>query len=201
MTILRESWKRAEAHLRRAHELADRPALDELEDYLGHNELELAANVLADFGDEHGHQSRAFWEALMYAYEDLERGDKAKRCFFRIYEAEHGFIEARLTLLPPEDGGRARSVFTDYRPDWNIGNRTDSGEMEINGAPITLEDAPSIRPGGTGLVRLHPLLREAWMKLEPGTEIAMHEGARVVGKAIVLRVMLRRNDRPAGATS
>lgn len=143
------------------------------------------------FGDERDNQSPAFWEALKYAYENLELHDKAKRCRFRIYEAEHGFIEVRLTLTPSESGGRARSVFTGYTPNWNIGHRTDSGEMEINGASITLEDAQSIPPGGTGLVRLHPLWQDAWTKVAPGMQIAMHEGARVVGRAVVLRVMAR----------
>lgn len=41
----------------------------------------------------------------------------------------------------------------------------ESREPEINGAPITLEGAQSIPPGGTGLGRLHPLWREAWTKL------------------------------------
>lgn len=121
----------------------------------------------------------------------MELGDKAKRCRLRIYEAKHGFVEARLTLTATENGGRTHPVFTDYRPDWNIGNRTESGEMEINGARITLEDAQSIPPGGTGLVRLHPLWRDAWTKVQPGAGIAMHEGSRVVGKAVVLRVTLR----------
>lgn len=191
MSTLAESWKRTEAHLHRAHESAGSPLLAEFHDYLVHNELELAADVLADFGDEREELSKAFWEALKYAYENMKLGDKAKRSRFRIYEAEHGFVEARLTLTATEDGGRLHPFFTDYRPDWNIGNRTESGELEINGAPITLEDTQSIPPGGTGLVRLHPLWREAWTKVQPGAEIAMHEGSRVVGNAIVLRVTLR----------
>ncbi len=191
MTSLRESWKCTEAHLRRAHESAGCPALVDFHDYLDHNELELAADVLADFGDEREGLARQFWEALELAYENMELGNKAKHCRFRIYEAEHGFVEARLSVTATEEGGRAHPVFTDYRPDWNIGNRTKSGEMEINGAPITIEDAQSIPPGGTGLVRLHPLWREAWADVRPGAELAMHEGSRVVGNAVVLRVTLR----------
>lgn len=191
MSALTESWKRTEAHLRRAHEAAGSPVIVDFQDYLDHNEFELAADVLADFGDEREDLAQGFWEAPKYAYENMELGDKAKRCRFRIYEAEHGFVEARLTLTATEDGGRTHPVFTDYRRDWNIGNRTESGEMEINGAPITLEDAQSIPPGGTGLVRLHPLWREAWTDVRPGAGIAMHEGSRVVGNAVVLRVTLR----------
>ena len=191
MTSLRESWKRTEAHLRRAHEAAGSPVLADFHDCLDQNELELAADVLADFGDAREDLAQGFWEALRCAYENMKLDDRAKRCRLRIYEAEHGFVEARLTLTATEDGGRTHPVFTDYRPDWNIGNHTESGEMEINGAPITLEDAQSIPPGGTGVVRLHPLWRDAWLKVQPGAELAMHEGSRVVGNAIVLRVTLR----------
>ena len=191
MSALHESWKQTRAHLRQAHEAAGSPPLGDLGDYLDHNELELAADVLADFGDARDDLGEAFWEALKAAYDNMELQDRAKLCRFRVYESKYGFVEAHLTLTPTADGGRKNPVFTDYRPDWNIGNRAESGEVEINGAPITVEDAPSIPPGGTGLVRLHPLWREAWTKVAPGAELAMHEGPHVRGKAVVLRVTLR----------
>jgi hypothetical protein len=192
MTNLRESWKRTEAHLRRANECAGDSGLEAFHGYLSHNEFELAADVLADFGDgKQGELPPAFWDALWYAYENMKLADKATLCRFRRHEAEHGFVEARLTLVKTEDGGRAHGVFLDYRPNWNTGTRTESGENELNGAPITVEGATSILPGGTGLVRLHPLRPEAWANVRPGTEIAMQEGSRVVGRAIVLRVALR----------
>ena len=62
MTSLRESWKRTEAHLRRAHQSAGSPTLADCHDYLDHNELELAADVLADFGDEREDLEQQFWE-------------------------------------------------------------------------------------------------------------------------------------------
>ena len=49
----------------------------------------------------------------------------------------------------------------------------------------------SYPPGGTGLVRLHPLLRDAWAKVQPDAEIAMHEGSRVICSAVVFRFNLR----------
>ena len=75
--------------------------------------------------------------------------------------------------------------------------------MEINGARVSLEDAKSIAPGESGVVRLHPTLPEAWRKVQVGAEINMHEGPHVVGKARVLRVALRldgTND-PQGSTN
>jgi hypothetical protein len=86
--------------------------------------------------------------------------------------------------------GRKGPIFTDYRPDWNIGNRTEAGTMELDGAPVTLEDCASLAPGESGTVRLHPLWRDAWMDVRPGAQIDMHEGSRVVGTAIVMRVTL-----------
>jgi hypothetical protein len=125
------------------------------------------------------------------AYENMSHDDEAKRCHWRTLEAKHGFVEARLTLSATADGGRSEANFTDYRPDGNIGNRTASGAMESNGAPLTLEDAPSMPPGGTGVVRLHPFWRRAWRHVRPGDVIAVREGSRVVGSAVVLRVMWR----------
>jgi hypothetical protein len=54
-------------------------------------------------------------------------------------------VEARLTLTPTADGGRKHPVFTDYRPDWNIGNRAESGETEINGAPSGTESGTVLK--------------------------------------------------------
>lgn len=192
MTTLNESWGRTKSHLLRAKKHADGESPRTFDEYLDHNELELAADVLFDLGDEREDLPEPFWEALKYAYENMQLDDKAKLCRFRIYEAKYGFVEAQLTLKPTEAGGRSHPIFTDYRPDWDIGNRTDSGGPEFSGAAISLEDAQSISPGGSGRVRLRPTLRERWHNLKSGAEIAMHEGARVVGRAIVIRVMLRR---------
>lgn len=187
---LPEAWKRAEEHLERARALAGGQGPASFREHLERQDLARAADVLAEHGKEHD-ASRAFWEALQRAYENLQRADEATVCRLRIYEAEHGFVEAQLTLTPPEAGGRSRPVLDDYRPGWSIGNHTASGEAVITAAAVTLEDARSISPGGSGRVRLHPLWREAWKDLQPGAEITMHEGARVVGRAVVLRVTLR----------
>ncbi len=194
MTSLQESWKRTEGHLLRAHQSAEAPPIDDFHEYLAHNELELAADVLTEFGDADETLPPGFWEALTDAYANMGLDRKAARCQLRTFEAKHGFVEARLTLVHTDAGGRLHPISDDYRPDWNIGNRTTSGDkQELNGARVTLEDARVIPPGGTGCVRLHPLLPEAWTALKPGTEIAMHEGSRVVGHAVVLRITLRQS--------
>lgn len=52
MPNLSESWRRTTTFLRRAFDAAGSPPLPDFEDYLDHNELQLAADVLLDFGDE-----------------------------------------------------------------------------------------------------------------------------------------------------
>lgn len=96
MSTIAESWKRSEAHLRRAHEAACSPALAAFHDFLDQDELELAADVLADFGDDQEALPREFWAALGDAHENMELNKPARRCRYRGYEAEHGFVEARL---------------------------------------------------------------------------------------------------------
>src|SRR5687768_16594528 len=98
MTNLRDSGKLTEAHLRRARESAGSPLLASFRNHLDRNELELAADVLAGFGDQREDLSQAFWEALRSAYASLELGHEAKRCHYRIEELKHGFVEARLTV-------------------------------------------------------------------------------------------------------
>lgn len=191
MTSLQLSWDLTKAHLLRAAQLSGKQGLDVFREYLDHNELQLAADSLAEIGNERGDLPRAFWEALKYAYENMDLESDAQRCRFRIYEAEHGYIEARLTLLPTEDGGRRTPIFTDYRPSWNIGNRAEDDTIELNDARVSLEDCKSLLPGHMGTVRLHPLLPDEWRRVREGDNLDMHEGARIVGRAVVLRASLR----------
>lgn len=103
---------------------------------------------------------------------------------------ERGYIEVRLTLLGTDAGGRSQPIVSDYRPDWNIGNRSENGDEELNGAPIVLEGRAFLAPGATGTVRLYPWRPELWTRVTPGMEIAMHEGPRAVGTGVVVRVVL-----------
>ena len=60
MADLEASWARTRAHLARAQAFALEHDLTALQDYLAHNELKLAADVLAEVGDEHKSLPRAF---------------------------------------------------------------------------------------------------------------------------------------------
>jgi hypothetical protein len=194
MTDLEESWTRTRTWLAMARELAvsagDLVSAEELQTFdelLDENELQLAADTLRDRGLEHDDLSRPFWDALQRGYENMALNADATRCRFRALEAERGFVEARLTL----NAGRKTGIFTDYRPDWNLGHGSAAGTLELTGARVTLEDCQTLNPGETGVVRLHPIRPEAWGHTRPGDRIDMHEGARIVGTATVLRVALK----------
>jgi hypothetical protein len=75
------------------------------------------------------------------------------------YEAQHGFIRVRLMLLTPDEGGRSRPVFSDYRASWDIGN-TYEGQWTVNDAPLVFEDVEKLEPGEEALARIHPLRPE-----------------------------------------
>ena len=187
---------RAKAHLSRAASVLgdEGQAVDfavEALERLERGNLEGAIDVLFEAGDQHGGLSRSFWDALQYACENLGFDEPAKLCSFRWVEARDGYIEASLTLFREEQGGRRFPIFSDYRPSWNIGNRTEDDRMEINDARVTLEDCAAVAPGGTAVVRLHPLWLDGWRNVRIGDEIDMHEGSRVVGHAVVTSVRLK----------
>lgn len=185
---LTDSWKRTTAHLLRAFQAMGAADVPEFRDYLDHNELQLAADVLAQRGDEREDLPATFWYALSLAYASMGLQRNETLCGFRRLEVEQGFVEARLTLLSTEAGGRLGPLFTNYRPSWNIGNRTERGTAELNDARITVEDAESLLPGQTGLVRLHPLVPQSWQAVRVNDQLVMHEGSRVLGHAVVVRV-------------
>jgi RNAse (barnase) inhibitor barstar len=188
---LEASWAKTASDLARAaSHLGSAGPLDAFEEYLAHNELELAAEVLAELGDEHGMPSK-FWEAMASAYETMQLDDKAKRCRLRMFEGDRGFIEARLVLTPTSEGGRAGPVLTDHRASWDLGHRTLAGDVETNDARISLEDCLVLPPGGTATIGLHPLVMDAFRSVTVGAVLPMLEGSRVVGRATVARAALR----------
>jgi hypothetical protein len=78
-----EHWASVEADLRRAKstlpEASDRdPALVQFGEFLQHNELELACEMLETYGDEHP-VSKEFWDALRSAAMRMGLTEKAKR--------------------------------------------------------------------------------------------------------------------------
>ena len=76
-------WKLIEADLERARrtlpaELASDRALVEYQEFLDHNELELACDVLEAYAEDHP-VSREFWLALLAAAEKMKLSATADR--------------------------------------------------------------------------------------------------------------------------
>ncbi len=57
-------------------------------DYLEHNELQLAADELHDAADERGDLPKAFWQALLSAFESMKLDEDVRRCRVRIAKLE-----------------------------------------------------------------------------------------------------------------
>jgi len=173
------------------------PADADVADYeesVAHNELELALDALADVG-EPLRSPPAFWSLLERAAAAMSLHAGAQRLRWRRVEAERGYLRASLSLASPAEG-RKTPILSAYRACWDIG-ATYEGARTFNDAPITIEDAPSIAPGATGTVRLHPLAPEFWTHVRVGQAITMHEGSRVVGHGVVLEIIRSASEEPA----
>ncbi len=156
------------------------------EENVAHNELELALDALADVGETLRSPPR-FWSLLERAAAAMSLDAGAQRLRWRRVEAERGYLRVSLNLASPTEG-RKTPVLSGYRACWDIG-ATYEGARTFNDAPITIEDAPTIAPGATGTVRLHPLAPEFWTDVRVGQAITMHEGSRVVGHGVVLEIV------------
>jgi elongation factor Tu len=119
----------------------------------------------------------------------FDRVDAKERARWERSERGDGFIRVRVRLLTTDEGGRRGPIADGYRASWNIGSRTDTGESMLNDAPLLLEDGEQLAPGEIANGRIHPIAAEFWTHVSAGLEIAMHEGARVVGRGEVLEVV------------
>ncbi|MFK0295406.1 hypothetical protein ACIQU6_33730 [Streptomyces sp. NPDC090442] len=159
-------------------------------DYLTHDEWEVALGLLEELGDVRP-LPLSSWEALATAAEHMRLEKSAAWCRWRCYETRNGIIRADLTLRPASEN-RRQTPFSGagvLRPMWNIGNRTPTGEPTLNIAALWVEFTPFLGPGERSSVRLAPLDPLQWQYLQPGQVIAMHEDRTVAGTAVVLEVL------------
>jgi hypothetical protein len=158
-------------------------------DYLTHDEWEVALGLLEELGDVHPLQL-SFWETLATAAQQMQLEKSAAWCRWRCYETRNGIIRADLTLRPAGEG-RRQTPFSGagvLRPMWDIGNRTPTGERALNVASLWVEFTPFLRPGERSSVRLAPFDPSQWRHLQPGQTITMHEDRTVAGTAVVLEI-------------
>ncbi len=105
---------------------------------------------------------------------------------------ELGYIEAELTMLTADDGGRTAPIRSGYRPNWWLPGNP---ERTNAGGTIELVDGDELAPGATGTVRIYPFVPEAWEQVTIGSRLDVNEGPYLVGRAVVTRIV------PAVATA
>ncbi|SCD37310.1 hypothetical protein GA0115245_103613 [Streptomyces sp. di188] len=163
--------------------------VDDVWEYLAHDEWEVALGLLEELGDVRPLPA-AFWASMAAAAEEMRLERSAAWCHWREGETRHGVIRADLTLRAPSDGGRRSPVpgAGVLRPMWDIGHRTPTGEPAYAVARLWVEGAPALEPGGSAPVRLAPLTPELWRHLRPGQVITLHETRPASGTAVLLEV-------------
>lgn len=107
-------------------------------------------------------------------------------------------FEAELAFLSTAEGGRKTPVLSGYRPDAWFG-ATDVGKPVLHGIWVDFHD-DEIRPGETKsaavTVRVPEGLRDFGTSLEEGSKFEVREGAQVVARGRVTR-MLAQEETPA----
>lgn len=94
-------------------------------------------------------------------------------------------VQAELTLLSTEEGGRRTAIASGYRPNHVFEGTGDQGhwfgQIVFDGDPM--------EPGESGPVSVDFMYRPGLRKyLAPGTQWRIQEGARLVGTAVITRV-------------
>lgn len=158
-------------------------------EYLKEDEWDTALGLLEELGDVEP-LPLSFWETLATAAEQMRLERSAAWCHWRSYETRNGIIRADLIRRPASEARRQTSFDGAgvLRPMWNIGNRTPSGEPDLNIARLWVEFIPFLEPGGRSSVRLAPLDPLQWQHLRPGQVITMHEDRSVAGTAVILEI-------------
>ncbi|MGX1365110.1 hypothetical protein RKD19_000469 [Streptomyces canus] len=160
-------------------------------DYLAHDEWQVALNLLEELGDGRP-LPLTFWEQLAEAAEQLGAERSVAWCHWRCSEMRNGVIRADLTLRPAAEARRKTPISGHgvLRPLWDIGNLSPTGDASVSIAGLWVEDAPVLEPGGRATVRLVPLTPTHWTHVKAGQQINMHEDRTVAGTAVVLEVHL-----------
>jgi translation elongation factor EF-Tu-like GTPase len=92
-------------------------------------------------------------------------------------------IEAEITFVPTEQGGRKTPAFSGYRPQFFYDGYDWDADQEY-------PDVESVSPGQTvrALLRFLSLERQVG-RVHPGLEFLVREGARVVARGRVTKIL------------
>jgi hypothetical protein len=99
---------------------------------------------------------------------------------------ELGYIEAELTTIRAEDGGRRTPIQTGYRPNWWL--PAEAGHVWAGGT-VEIVDSGELAPGATGTIRIYPFFPEVWERGKIGSHVEMCEGSFLIGKGTVTRIV------------
>jgi hypothetical protein len=92
---------------------------------------------------------------------------------------EEAYIEARVTLIPADAGGRKRPIASGYRCGFLIGNPYGDREQQ-NDAAVCLVDAAELAPGEAALARIRPAVPASWTSVNVGATLPC---ARVLARS------------------
>jgi hypothetical protein len=84
-----------------------------------------------------------------------------------------GYLLADLDVTAPEAGGRGRAVQSGYHAQWWSIDGAD--EHWLGSGPLDVTSGPSIKPGGTGAVRVYPMDPSQWQQVGPGALLHLRE--------------------------
>lgn len=160
-------------------------------EYLDHDEWEVALDILVDLGDAYASES-AYWDLLAEVARLLWLSRTERWCRWRRAEVARGLIRVDLQLVDPGVLGARRAPIPGeghLRPFWAIGDVTAAGHTDLYVARIWVESQPDLQPGGRGVVRLAPLSPERWQRLSAGDVITMHEQRPLAGIATVIEAV------------
>ncbi len=91
-------------------------------EYLAHDEWEVALNLLEELGDVHP-LPLAFWQTLATAAEQMRLDRSAAWCHWRCFETRNGIIRADLTLRPAHEARLANTLLWSRRPTTDVEHR------------------------------------------------------------------------------
>ncbi|MFC5823640.1 hypothetical protein [Nonomuraea insulae] len=188
--LLRRAAALVPAHVRSDVGMSAQDVLE----YLGHDEWEVALGVLEDFDGIHW-QPVEYWTFLADAAQQMWLKHDAAWCHWRATETRNGLLlRADLQLISPEAGGRRLPIpgAGQLRPMWGIGSPDlPDGLADLHVGFVWVESAREVPPGGQGHLRLCPLSPANWRHLSPGDQITMHEQKPVGGIATITEIQIR----------
>ncbi|WP_406107552.1 hypothetical protein [Micromonospora globbae] len=183
-----ELLRRAACHVPAAEKDEAGTTVADANEYLGHDEWEIALDILVELGDAYRTEI-AFWDLLAEAARMLWFSRTERWCHWRRFEVVHGVVRADLQLVDPGVAGGTRIPVPGdgrLRPLWDIGDVTAAGDPDLYVARLWVEAQPDLQPGGRAVVRLAPLSPQRWRRLVPGDVITMHEQRPPAGIATVI---------------